>query len=392
MTQENHIELKQESNIGFAQENSTDLKTENRIELAQENSIVFKNVTKAYGKNVVIKDLNLEIKKGERLILLGPSGCGKTTTLRMIAGFEEVSGGEIYLDGKVVNGLPPGERNIAMVFQSYALFPHLSVWDNIAFGLQLQKLPKEEIARRANQALQILHLTGYETKKTHELSGGQKQRVALARAIVKHSPYFLLDEPLSNLDARLRQKARTELVKLHEMFQPTMIYVTHDQIEAMTVATRIAVMNQGKIQQIDTPHTIYHHPANTFVASFIGSPAMNLVQGTYENGVLQVGNTKLAVPEPHQALIGHRKEIIFGLRPEAMQPNFSAGTLCGTVEFIENTGNLKTVTLRIGDHNVIYVQASHSRQPLETIKGVDFSWSDVCLFDSESGENLDLFS
>lgn len=392
MTQENHIELKQESNIGFAQENSTDLKTENRIELAQENSIVFKNVTKAYGKNVVIKDLDLEIKKGERLILLGPSGCGKTTTLRMIAGFEEISGGEIYLNGKVVNDLPPGERNIAMVFQSYALFPHLSVWDNITFGLQLQKLPKEEIARRANQALQILHLTGYETKKTHELSGGQKQRVALARAIVKHSPYFLLDEPLSNLDARLRQKARTELVKLHEMFQPTMIYVTHDQIEAMTVATRIAVMNQGKIQQIDTPHTIYHHPANTFVASFIGSPAMNLVQGTYENGVLQVGNTKLAVPEPQQALIGHRKEIFFGLRPEAMQPNFSAGTLCGTVEFIENTGNLKTVTLRIGDHNVVYVQASHSRQPLEIIKGVDFSWSDVCLFDSESGENLDLFS
>ena len=195
MTQENHIELKQESNIGFAQENSTDLKTENRIELAQENSIVFKNVTKAYGKNVVIKDLNLEIKKGERLILLGPSGCGKTTTLRMIAGFEEISGGEIYLNDKVVNDLPPGERNIAMVFQSYALFPHLSVWDNITFGLQLQKLPKEEIARRANQALQILHLTGYETKKTHELSGGQKQRVALARAIVKHSPYFLLDEP-----------------------------------------------------------------------------------------------------------------------------------------------------------------------------------------------------
>lgn len=323
MTQENHIELKQESNIGFAQENSTDLKTENRIELAQENSIVFKNVTKAYGKNVVIKDLNLEIKKGERLILLGPSGCGKTTTLRMIAGFEEISGGEIYLNGKVVNDLPPGERNIAMVFQSYALFPHLSVWDNITFGLQLQKLPKEEITRRANQALQILHLTGYETKKTHELSGGQKQRVALARAIVKHSPYFLLDEPLSNLDARLRQKARTELVKLHEMFQPTMIYVTHDQIEAMTVATRIAVMNQGKIQQIDTPHTIYHHPANTFVASFIGSPAMNLVQGTYENGVLQVGNTKLAVPEPQQALIGHRKEIFLGCVRKPCSPTLA---------------------------------------------------------------------
>ena len=211
-----------------------------------DHSIVFSHVNKAYGKTVVVEDLNLEIRRGERLILLGPSGCGKTTTLRMIAGFEEITGGELYMDGKVVNDIPPGERNIAMVFQSYALFPHLSVWDNITFGLVLQKLPKEEIEKRTYQALDILHLRGQEHKKTHELSGGQKQRVALCRALVKQSPYFLLDEPLSNLDAQLRQKARTELVKIHEMFRPTMIYVTHDQIEAMTVADRIAVMNKGK--------------------------------------------------------------------------------------------------------------------------------------------------
>ena len=247
-----------------------------------EHSIVFSHVDKAYGKTVVIKDLNLEIRRGERLILLGPSGCGKTTTLRMMAGFEDISAGELYMDGKVVNDVPPGERNIAMVFQSYALFPHLTVWENITFGLVLQKLPKEEIEKRTYQALDILHLRGQEHKKTHELSGGQKQRVALCRALVKQSPFFFLDEPLSNLDAQLRQKARTELVKIHEMFRPTMVYVTHDQIEAMTVADRIAVMNKGKVQQIDTPDTIYHHPANVFVATFIGSPAMNVVKARIE--------------------------------------------------------------------------------------------------------------
>lgn len=187
-----------------------------------EYSIRFANVQKAYGKNIVINELNLDIRKGERLILLGPSGCGKTTTLRMIAGFEEITSGELYMGDKVVNNVAPGERNIAMVFQSYALFPHLTVWENITFGLQLQKLPKDEIERRTRQAMEILHLEGYENKKTHELSGGQKQRVALCRALVKHSPYFLLDEPLSNLDAKLRQKARTELVKIHEMFKPTL--------------------------------------------------------------------------------------------------------------------------------------------------------------------------
>lgn len=250
----------------------------------------------------------MDIRKGERLILLGPSGCGKTTTLRMIAGFEEITSGELYMGDKVVNNVAPGERNIAMVFQSYALFPHLTVWENITFGLQLQKLPKDEIERRTRQAMEILHLEGYENKKTHELSGGQKQRVALCRALVKHSPYFLLDEPLSNLDAKLRQKARTELVKIHEMFKPTMVYVTHDQIEAMTVAHRIAVMNQGKIQQIDTPTNIYHHPANTFVATFIGSPAMNILQAEVVDNKLIVAQCVLNLPADKIKLVGGRKK------------------------------------------------------------------------------------
>lgn len=353
-----------------------------------QNSIVFSHVKKAYGKTVVIEDLNLEIREGERLILLGPSGCGKTTTLRMIAGFEKISGGELYMNGKVVNDLPPGERNIAMVFQSYALFPHLSVWDNITFGLQLQKLPEAEIRTRAEKALEILHLKGYEHKKTHELSGGQKQRVALCRAIVKHSPYFLLDEPLSNLDAQLRQKARTELVKLHEMFKPTMIYVTHDQIEAMTVANRIAVMNKGVLQQIDTPENIYHHPANTFVASFIGSPAMNIIKARFDNKKLAVGKCCLEVPEAWCKIIDGRKELLFGLRPEACVPKFDGGMIKGQVEFMENTGNLKTANLRLGSGENFFIQASDPKLDLQSAKGFDFDWSNVNLFDAETGMNI----
>lgn len=355
-----------------------------------ESSIVFKHAKKAFGKTVVIKDLNLDIKKGERLILLGPSGCGKTTTLRMIAGFEEITDGELFMDGKLVNDLPPGERNIAMVFQSYALFPHMSVWENITFGLQLQKLPKDEIERRTKQAMEILHLEGYENKKTHELSGGQKQRVALCRALVKQSPYFLLDEPLSNLDAKLRQKARTELVKIHEMFKPTMVYVTHDQIEAMTVAHRIAVMNQGKIQQIDTPANIYHHPANTFVAAFIGSPAMNIVGGDVVKGKLIVGQCALTPPADKLAQIGERSKVLFGLRPEACTPAFESAMITGKVDFVENTGNLKTATLHLASGESFYIQDSHQNVDLNQVKGFDFAWENVCLFDAETGVNLEL--
>lgn len=355
-----------------------------------ESSIVFKHAKKAFGKTVVIKDLNLDIKKGERLILLGPSGCGKTTTLRMIAGFEEITDGELFIDGKLVNDLPPGERNIAMVFQSYALFPHMTVWENITFGLQLQKLPKDEIAKRAKEAMEILHLEGYENKKTHELSGGQKQRVALCRALVKQSPYFLLDEPLSNLDAKLRQKARTELVKIHEMFKPTMVYVTHDQIEAMTVAHRIAVMNQGKIQQIDTPANIYHHPANTFVAAFIGSPAMNIVGGDVVKGKLIVGQCALTPPADKLAQIGERSKVLFGLRPEACTPAFESAMITGKVDFVENTGNLKTATLHLASGESFYIQDSRQNGDLNQVKGFDFAWENVCLFDAETGVNLEL--
>ena len=360
------------------------------VENNNEYSIIFSGVKKAYGKTVVIENLNLEIKKGERLILLGPSGCGKTTTLRMIAGFEEITSGDLFMDGEQVNDLPPGERNIAMVFQSYALFPHMTVWENITFGLQLQKLPKDEIAKRAKEAMEILHLEGYENKKTHELSGGQKQRVALCRALVKQSPYFLLDEPLSNLDAKLRQKARTELVKLHEMFKPTMVYVTHDQIEAMTVAHRIAVMNQGRIPQIDTPYNIYHHPANTFVAGFIGSPAMNILEAQVLNNCLVIGQSAVKLPQSLCEQIAGREKVYFGLRPEACTPAFGDAMIKGKVDFVENTGNLQTATLRLADGVSLYVQDSHQDAHLEECTGVDFAWENVCLFDAETGVNLEL--
>ena len=360
------------------------------VENNNEYSIIFSGVKKAYGKTVVIENLNLEIKKGERLILLGPSGCGKTTTLRMIAGFEEITSGDLFMDGEQVNDLPPGERNIAMVFQSYALFPHMTVRENITFGLQLQKLPKDEIAKRAKEAMEILHLEGYENKKTHELSGGQKQRVALCRALVKQSPYFLLDEPLSNLDAKLRQKARTELVKLHEMFKPTMVYVTHDQIEAMTVAHRIAVMNQGRIQQIDTPYNIYHHPANTFVAGFIGSPAMNILEAQVLNKCLVIGQSAVKLPQSLREQIADREKVYFGLRPEACTPAFGDAMIKGRVDFVENTGNLQTAMLRLADGASLYVQDSHQDTHLEECTGVDFAWENVCLFDAETGVNLEL--
>ena len=349
-----------------------------------EHSIVFSHVDKAYGKTVVIKDLNLEIRRGERLILLGPSGCGKTTTLRMMAGFEDISAGELYMDGKVINDVPPGERNIAMVFQSYALFPHLTVWDNITFGLVLQKLPKEEIEKRTYQALDILHLRGQERKKTHELSGGQKQRVALCRALVKQSPFFFLDEPLSNLDAQLRQKARTELVKIHEMFKPTMVYVTHDQIEAMTVADRIAVMNKGKVQQIDTPDTIYHHPANVFVATFIGSPAMNVVKARIEGSNIVIGECSVEIPDEWLKIVGTREEVIFGLRPEAATPKFDETMVKGTVDFMENTGNLKTASLTLADGQTFFIQDSNQNIDLRDVVGFDFDWNILNFFNLDS--------
>jgi multiple sugar transport system ATP-binding protein len=253
--------------------------------------VSLRHVDKVYDNGVqAVYDFSLDIKRYEFIVLVGPSGCGKSTTLRMIAGLEDITNGELYIDGEYSNDRTPKDRDIAMVFQSYALYPHMTVYNNMAFGLKIRHLPKEEIDRRVREAAKILQIEEYLDRKPKALSGGQRQRVALGRAIVRNAKVFLMDEPLSNLDAKLRVQMRSEIIKLHEALGATTIYVTHDQTEAMTMATRIVVMKAGYVQQIGTPIEIYNHPINLFVASFIGSPSMNLIKATYENGIINLNN------------------------------------------------------------------------------------------------------
>ena len=351
-------------------------------------NIEFKAVKKKYDETTVIQELNFSIKEGERLVLLGPSGCGKTTTLRMIAGLEEISEGQLLMGGAVVNNVAPGKRNIAMVFQNYALFPHLSVWENITFGLKIQKLTEQEMAKRVKEALEILNLTGYENRKPKELSGGQKQRAALCRAIVKQSPYFLLDEPLSNLEAQLRQQARTELVKLHEIYKPTMIYVTHDQVEAMTIAQRIAIMNKGELQQIDTPENIYHRPANTFVASFIGTPPMNLLSAHVRDHWIFIGDACVPLDASWDKVIAGRSRITLGIRPEKCLLAAEKPMVPAEVSYVENLGSQRTLRLTLKNHENVFVSTKDFAQTANSTKGFSFRWEDVSVFDYKTGVNI----
>jgi multiple sugar transport system ATP-binding protein len=285
-------------------------------------TLTFKHLDKIYDNGVqAVFDFTLDVKNKEFIVFVGPSGCGKSTTLRMVAGLEEISAGELYIDDVMVNDVAPKDRNIAMVFQSYALYPHMSVYDNMAFGLKLRKMPKDEIERRVKNAADILGLAGYLDRKPKALSGGQRQRVALGRAIVRDAKVFLMDEPLSNLDAKLRVAMRAELIKLHERLGTTTIYVTHDQIEAMTMATRIVVMKDGRIQQIGAPKEIYDNPNNMFVAGFIGTPAMNFLTGeVHDDGVFYCENLKLKLPEPKFQMLKDKDylntQIVLGIRPE----------------------------------------------------------------------------
>lgn len=278
-----------------------------------------KHVYKRYPNGFeAVKDFNLDVADKEFIIFVGPSGCGKSTTLRMIAGLEDITAGEFYIDGKLMNDIEPKDRDIAMVFQSYALYPHMSVYDNMAFGLQLRKTPKEEIDKRVREAAKILEIEPYLDRKPKALSGGQRQRVALGRAIVRNAKVFLMDEPLSNLDAKLRVQMRSEIIKLHERIGATSIYVTHDQTEAMTMADRIVVMKGGYIQQIGAPKEIYNNPANMFVAGFLGAPATNFVKGTYTHKKFVTDGQEIIVPdmfiESLQPYEG--KELVMGIRPE----------------------------------------------------------------------------
>ncbi len=307
------------------------------------------NVTKYYeSKAPAVADVNLEIKDKEFVVLVGPSGCGKSTTLRMIAGLEEISSGEIYIDGKFVNNVPPKDRDIAMVFQNYALYPHMSVYDNMAFGLKLRKFAKAEIKQRVHEAANILGIKELLNRKPKALSGGQRQRVAVGRAIVRHPKVFLFDEPLSNLDAKLRVQMRTEISKLHEKLGVTMIYVTHDQTEAMTMGDKIVVMKDGIIHQIDTPLNLYNHPENKFVAGFIGSPAMNFIDGSLhcEDGITFVSDQKsvsFKIPEQYQNALQKyiNKKVTLGIRPEDIHDKEGTGKAAvkSFLEVVEPMGN-----------------------------------------------------
>ena len=296
--------------------------------------VSLRHIDKIYDNKVqAVFDFNLDIQKQEFIVLVGPSGCGKSTTLRMIAGLEEISNGELYIDGVLSNDLAPKNRNIAMVFQNYALYPHMTVYDNLAFGLKMTHVPKDEIVERVLNAAKILGLEELLDRKPKALSGGQRQRVALGRAIVRNAKVFLMDEPLSNLDAKLRVQMRAEIIKLHDELKATTIYVTHDQTEAMTMASRIVVMNKGYIQQIGTPIEVYNKPANTFVASFIGAPAMNLLNVTYKDGVITFsdGNT-LTLPKHYLEEKDLPEEFILGIRPENIKTTFKEDKDCYPVE------------------------------------------------------------
>jgi len=325
--------------------------------------VVLRNVNKFYDSVHAVKDVNLQIRDKEFVVFVGPSGCGKTTTLRMIAGLEVISSGDISIDGQVVNNLPPMDRDIAMVFQNYALYPHMSVYDNMAFGLKMRKFNRREIAKRVQEAADILDIGDYLKRKPRQLSGGQRQRVALGRAIVRHPRVFLFDEPLSNLDAKLRVQMRVELKKLHQRLGTTAVYVTHDQVEAMTLGDRVIVMRDGVVQQVGEPLDLYNSPANRFVAGFIGSPAMNFASVTMMdgNGRLTAKNAglQLEVPASHtERLRSHvGREVTIGIRPEnlhvATDSDPAGLTFPSKVEVVEQLGSEILLDVRVGDDTMV---------------------------------------
>ncbi len=363
--------------------------------------VTLKNVKKIYPGNVLaVKDFSLEIPDREFIVLVGPSGCGKSTVLRMIAGLEEISGGTVEIGGKVVNDVLPKHRDIAMVFQNYALYPHMSVYDNMAFGLKLRKFPKQEIKKRVDAAAKSMGLYEYLGRRPGALSGGQRQRVALGRAIVRNPAVFLFDEPLSNLDAKMRVQMRFELLNLHKQVDGTMIYVTHDQVEAMTLGTRIVVMKNGLVMQSAPPLTVYDKPANLFVARFIGTPPMNIFLGRLvsEDGkvVFDGGSFRVRIPEETAKKVGDfiNKEVYYGIRPEHMV--FSNSSEVSDTSFhaesvlFENLGNETLVHLMSGKHRFQVRVASHKMPSFDGTLTVNVEPGHSHIFDSVNGKNITL--
>jgi len=349
---------------------------------------------------VAVQDFNIVIGHEEFIVLVGPSGCGKSTTLRMVAGLEEITEGTISIDGKVVNRVPPKDRDIAMVFQDYALYPHMTVYDNIAYGLKLRKFPKRVIDQKVREAAEILDITELLPRKPKMLSGGQRQRVAIGRAIVRDPKAFLMDEPLSNLDAKLRSQMRTEIIKLRQRIKTTFIYVTHDQTEAMTLGDRIVIMKDGFVQQIGTPREVFHKPVNLFVAGFIGSPQMNFFHGTLTRdgdrySVMVAGKPLALTPEKQQRLLAadiQPQEIVLGIRPEHVEPLQQTSDFAGVVEVTEMMGSSTHLHVRFGeDRIVIMVPEGEETDLYRRGDSISFTFQAdrMHLFSRETEENLE---
>jgi multiple sugar transport system ATP-binding protein len=360
-------------------------------------TVTFDHVWKRFGEFNAVKDLNLEIADGEFMVLVGPSGCGKTTSLRMIAGLEEISDGNLKIGERVVNDVAPKDRDIAMVFQSYALYPHMSVYDNMAFGLKLRKVPKAQIDTRVKEAAAMLGLENLQ-KKPRELSGGQRQRVALGRAIVREPAVFLMDEPLSNLDAKLRVETRANIARLHQRLGTTTVYVTHDQVEAMTMGTRIAVMSEGLLQQVGTPQVLYDQPANRFVAGFIGSPSMNFLDVTFDSSG---GTPKLVGPGGWTANLPHRfassvgatsgRKLVAGFRPEHLDLDPVEGdtvTIPGRADVVEYLGNEELLHVTAAEKDIVAIVGSDHRVRPGDMLNLILPLTKLHLFDAESGISL----
>jgi len=354
-------------------------------------TVTFDHVWKRFGDFNAVKDLNLEIADGEFMVLVGPSGCGKTTSLRMIAGLEEISDGNLKIGDRVVNDVAPKDRDIAMVFQSYALYPHMSIYDNMAFGLKLRKVPKAQIDQRVKEAARILNLENLQ-KKPRELSGGQRQRVALGRAIVREPAVFLMDEPLSNLDAKLRVQTRAEIARLHQRLGTTTVYVTHDQVEAMTMGTRIAVMDKGELQQVGAPQDLYDSPRKLFVAGFIGSPAMNFVNVVRDGDMVKGDGVAFPVPTRYRGGLDTATKVVAGFRPEHLElgelPN--SATIRAKADVVEFLGDeeLLHVTVQGHEGDVVAVVSSEHRVKPGDVLDLKLPLEKLHLFNQESGDAI----
>lgn len=363
-------------------------------------SVTFSHIYKRYGDTTVVSDLDIQVQDKEFLVFVGPSGCGKSTSLRMLAGLEEISEGEILIGDRVVNNVAPKDRDVAMVFQSYALYPHMTVYDNMAFGLKLRKTPKKIIDERVHEAAKSLGIDHLLDRRPRQLSGGQRQRVAVGRAIVREPAVFLMDEPLSNLDAKLRVEARSFISKLHQRLETTFIYVTHDQVEAMTMGTRICVLNAGRLQQIDTPFNLYHNPRNVFVAGFIGSPSMNFFDATLkpdgDNLTVETGVFELKVPAskavPFRSHVG--QEVILGVRPEDIHdinfqpPGITPAEVSANVEVVEQMGNEMIIYLEEGNKNFIARTDPRTDARVGGRLSVTFNLDNMHIFDKNTELSL----